>query len=161
MEPEKVQQTGINDGPLIKGEPEINPLIPNRIENFTPYCIVCKQPVPKKRATGRSKDTCGPECHKVLRKYRKYVLESSHCPACYHPSTPEQRREFIAWRKARGDRRESLGRPPVKKIEALRAALSEAVELLMQIDEESGAEKAKYSEPITRFLKLIDTKSAE
>lgn len=161
MEPEQVLRTGIDDGPLMKGEPEINPLIPDGIEKFVPFCIVCRQPVPKKRATGRSKDTCSPECHKVLRKYRKYVLESSHCPACYHPSTPEQRREFIAWRKSRGDRRATLGRPPVKREENLRKALAEAVGLLKAINEEQGGEISAILEPVSRFEKLIDTKAAE
>ena len=145
-------------------EPEqaANPLIPYGIEKFVPSCVVCKQPVPKKRATGRSKDTCGPECHKVLRQYRKFVLESSHCPACYHPSTPEQRRDFIAWRKARGDRRHSVGRPPVRREEALRQALQQTIGLLkshmVNLSEEQISE---ISSVILDSEKLIDTKSAE
>jgi hypothetical protein len=94
--------------------PTVNPLIPDGIDKFVPSCVVCRNPVPAKRATGRSKDTCSPECNKVLRQYRKHVLVSTRCPACYHPSTPEERREFIQWRKWRGDRRERRGRPGKK-----------------------------------------------
>jgi hypothetical protein len=86
-------------------------LIPNGIEGFIPRCVVCGEPVPLKRARGRSKDTCGAECHAVLREYRAWVIRSSRCPACYHPSTPEERADFVAWRKARGDRKAGRGRP--------------------------------------------------
>jgi len=95
-----------------------NPLIPEGIEKFVPSCVVCKAPVPKKRATSRSKDTCSKECQAVLRAYRKFNIESRYCPSCYHPSTPEERKEFRLWRKHRGDLRERPGRPPVKKAEA-------------------------------------------
>lgn len=96
-------------------EEQIKLLIPEGIERFVPSCVVCKSPVPRKRATGRSKDTCGPVCHKVLRMYRDYILRSGHCPACYHPSTPKERAEFIQWRKSRGDRRDKAGRPKINK----------------------------------------------
>jgi len=110
--------------------PRVDPLIPNGIENFVPRCVVCTNPVPAKRATGRSKDTCGPECHKVLRAYRQHVLKSTKCPACYHPSTPAERKEFIAWRKMRGDRRQSVGRPKQNHEDKLRKTLARASGLL-------------------------------
>jgi hypothetical protein len=105
-------------------------LIPNGIENFIPRCIVCTSPVPAKRATSRSKDTCGPECHKVLRAYRKHVLKSTKCPACYHPSTPAERKEFQNWRKARGDRRHSVGRPKQNHEDRLRKILIRITDFL-------------------------------
>lgn len=108
-EPEQVSTNPQNDS-----QPQINPLIPNGIENLTLRCVVCTNEVPKKRARGRSKDTCGTECNKILRDYRKWVIRSSHCPTCYHPSTPEERKLFLQWRKSRGDRREGRGRPPAQ-----------------------------------------------
>ena len=109
-------------------EPDpIAQLIPQGIEAFRPRCIVCTAPVPAKRATSRSKDTCSPACHKVLRMYRQHVLKSSKCPACYHPSTPEERKEFQAWRKMRGDRRQSVGRPKKTNEDRLRQVLTKAI----------------------------------
>ena len=85
--------------------------LPADVSSLVLKCVICSGDVPKKRASGRSKDTCGPYCQKMLRKFRKFIVESSRCPACYHPSTPAERRDFIAWRKARGDRRNKPGRP--------------------------------------------------
>ena len=141
-------------------EPEqaaVETLIPNGIENFVPSCLVCKHPVPKKRATSRSKDTCSAECNKILRKYRQHVLRSSKCPTCYHPSTPQERMEFIQWRRWRGDLREKRGRPPVRKEELLRLALQEAIGLLKQETDPNRL----WAEPIERFEKLVDTNGVE
>ena len=127
MEPEQATTPQTADEPV---SPPVNPLIPEGIENFVPSCVVCRQPVPSRRATGRSKDTCSPACQKVLRKFREYNLKRTRCPACYHPSTPSERQDFIAWRKARGDRREGRGRPPLSREKNLRIALQSAVDLL-------------------------------
>ena len=169
MEPEQVSQ--------------VNPLIPDGIEKFIPSCVVCRQPVSAKRATGRSKDTCSPECNKVLRKYREFCLRKSRCPACYHPSTPAERLDFIAWRKARGDVRAGRGRPKMSQVEALSKALQESIVLLKTnlrilldshcakneegeflretLDEDAQTEVNELKTSITRFEKLIDTKPAE
>lgn len=95
--------------------PEVLALIPNGIENFVPRCIVCTNPVPPKRARGRSKDTCCQTCQIVRQLYRKWVLVSSKCVACFHPSTPAERQNFIEWRKERGEIRRKMGRPTAKK----------------------------------------------
>lgn len=91
--------------------PEVQALIPNGIDKFAPRCVVCTNTVPEKRARGRSKDTCSPPCHAVLRLYRKFVIRTSKCLACYQPSTPEERAEFKRWRQARGDLRLKPGNP--------------------------------------------------
>ncbi len=134
--------------------PEINPLIPNGIENFVPSCIVCRSPVPAKRATGRSKDTCSPECHKVRQAYRKWVIRKSKCPNCYHPSTPEERRDFLRWRKDRGQIREHGGRPPVK----LRQSFAEAVAALRDY---LAPEDADLAARIERLQKVLDSELAK
>lgn len=118
------------------------------IESFVPHCVVCRQAVPPKRASSRSKDTCSKECHAVLRAYRKHMIASRYCVSCYHPSTPAERKEFISWRKARGDRRPTGGRP-WKEIK-LAEALSEAIGLL---NPETGT---LVSSKIAQFKKLID-----
>lgn len=159
-------------------------LLPNGIEGFVPRCVVCGSTVPLKRARGRSKDTCKAECHAVLREYRKFVIYSSRCPTCYHPSTPQERAEFIAWRKARGDRRNGRGRPPrMNREEALALALHEALGTLREqrfeifqshcLLNEDGSPKpetlegsakeyvAQLESQIGRFEKLIDSDSLE
>ena|ERR1700733_10407557 len=91
--------------------PEILTLIPNGIENFCPHCIVCTSPVPASRARGRSKDTCSPACHAVRQLYRRFVVQTSKCIACFHPATPEERADFKEWRKDRGHLRRKTGKP--------------------------------------------------
>lgn len=98
-----------------QSSPEVLALIPNGIENFIPRCIVCTKAVPANRARGRSKDTCSPACHAVRQLYRKWVLQTSKCLACLHPSTPKEREEFRNWRKDRGDVRRKKGRPELTK----------------------------------------------
>lgn len=95
--------------------PEILALIPDGIENFVPRCIVCTAPVPPSRARGRSKDTCSSLCHTVRQMYRKWVVQTSKCLACHHPSTPAERADFNEWRKLRGDLRRKSGRPAIEK----------------------------------------------
>lgn len=133
---------------------EINPLIPDGIENFVPSCIVCRKPVPAKRATGRSKDTCSAECHKVRQAYRKMVIRNSKCPNCYHPSTPEERRDFVRWRKDRGQIREKGGRPPVKLRQSFGEALAALRDYLAPEDADLGA-------LIERLQKVLDTEMAK
>jgi len=177
MEPEQVS----NDQPT-EAQP-VNPLIPEGIENLVLSCVICKGPVPARRASSRSKDTCGAACNQILRKFRKWKLETSHCPACYHPSTPEQRKEFIQWRKWRGDRRDKPGRPKASQEEVLRRMLQETigfikgeVEMILEcntvkdengglnretMDEGAREEVEKLEEMIQRAEKLIDTSSTD
>ena len=96
--------------------PEVAALIPDGIDKFVPHCIVCTKPVPENRARGRSKDTCSPPCHAVRQLYRKFVIQTSKCLACYHPASPAERAEFKEWRKARGDLRRTLGTPRRKPV---------------------------------------------
>lgn len=135
-------------------EPEVNPLIPDGIEKFCPRCIVCTNFVPPKRATSRSKDTCSPECHKVLRAYRKHMINSRYCPACYHPSSPEERRDFIQWRKFRGERAERPGRKkkpqPIELTSELSSAAKEAAEKML--DAYMKDELVLEVEPVTAII---------
>ena len=107
MEPEFESEASVKKSQ----SPEVLALIPDGIEKFIPRCIVCTNLVPSKRRTSRSKSTCSPACLTVLQMFRRHVLTSAKCIACYHPSTPEERIEFKAWRRARGELREKPGRP--------------------------------------------------
>jgi hypothetical protein len=84
------------------------------------HCLVCSKPVPANRARGRNKDSCGPEHAAILRRFKKWNIWARKCPTCYHPSTPEERKLYLQWRRSRGDLREGRGRPK-KTPDALKA----------------------------------------
>jgi hypothetical protein len=126
------------------------------IENFVPSCVVCLDPVPAKRARGRSKDTCGPDCHKVLRKYREYVLRSGHCVSCYHPSTPEERKDYLEWRKHRGDRRANRGRPKKKKDSEVSEISTERLEQLISIVESGARAGVRPEDELIALKELLN-----
>jgi len=106
----------------------LNPLAPDGIENLQPKCTVCCKPVPKQRVSTRTRFTCGPACLKVLQDYKKHVMKMHMCMVCQRPCTPEEKKEFIAFRKHRGERRPSPGRPTTeKKIHAMRDLLRQAI----------------------------------
>jgi hypothetical protein len=88
--------------------PEVLALIPDGIENLVLSCTVCREPLPiSRRAVG---DHAG-ACHKVRVLHRKYAIRLARCISCLHPSTPEERELFKAWRRSRGELREHGGRP--------------------------------------------------
>ena len=86
----------------------VEALIPMGIENFTPSCTVCREPLPSNR---RSIGHHAGACHRVTVMHRRYMLSRGKCPSCLHPSTPEQRVDFKTWRRHRGDVREKEGNP--------------------------------------------------
>lgn len=112
--PKSTEQISTNPQENPQPESYAERILAMGIENFKPRCVVCTLEVPPKRATSRMKDTCSSECHKVLKAFKKFNILRRHCPACYHPSSPEERADFIRWRKSRGDRREKVGRPSKK-----------------------------------------------
>ena len=140
--------------------PQAEPFDPSTL---TLKCVICSAEVPERRARGRSKDTCSPECHAKLRKFRKWVLVSSRCPSCYHPSTPAERKEFLLWRKHRGDRQENRGRPAITRHERVKLALVRAIELLRAAqnhiviaDAGPSIFAAEIRTQVEEFEKLID-----
>jgi hypothetical protein len=93
--------------------PEVLALIPEGIENLTLSCTVCRGPLPSSRRTVG--DHAG-ACHKVRTLFRRYQIKLKHCIACLHPSTPAEREEFKAWRRARGQLRATGGRPAKSRV---------------------------------------------
>jgi hypothetical protein len=89
--------------------PEILALIPDGIEKLTLRCVVCGEGLPSSRRTVG--DHAG-ACHKVRVLHRRFRIQQAKCIACLHPSTPEERAEFKAWRRARGDIALRGGRQP-------------------------------------------------
>jgi predicted nucleic acid-binding Zn ribbon protein len=92
------------------------------------HCTVCQKPISAERAS-RQSTVCGEKCKNKLAAIRAEQRRGRKCTVCLHPSTPEERELFRAWRAERGDitRAVPLSRDrslPNKNI--LRKALREA-----------------------------------
>lgn len=96
--------------------PEVLALIPEGIENFIPHCVVCTAELSGRRRKNSRRPYCSQPCHAVWMLYKKYLIYSSKCISCWHPSTPAERLLFREWRKAQGKLRRVKGRPKVEKL---------------------------------------------
>ena len=86
--------------------------MPGKKTSSTLFCLVCRGEIPPDRLRHNAPVTCGnAACAKELRKRRTAILELNKCRFCGKPSSPEERREFNAWRKARGDKKKRGRRP--------------------------------------------------
>ncbi len=126
------------------------------IGKFAPRCTRCAGPIPQARATVRTRYTCSPECALVLKAAALLRRASRKCPLCLHPFTPKEREEFREWRRHRGDLGVNpVGKPPVKRVRLLEAALREAVET-MEASPSMGT--AWWEDKISQFKNLLDAK---
>lgn len=130
--------TGIDEGPLLPRQRMRNvqvegtvyrvpKMTQDELAAFVPRCMVCGDPLNARRARAR-KETCEKtECGIALRQFRRAVVESRKCPACYHPSSPAEREDYKQWRKDRGQMQRRRGNPhgtkPKTAAELLEAAL--------------------------------------
>lgn len=67
------------------------------LEHF--YCVVCGGLIPSERVIRKSV-TCTEQHAKVLKLERRRLRDVSRCRLCNRPSSPEERADFAAWRKA-------------------------------------------------------------
>lgn len=67
------------------------------------FCVVCAKPIPAERVI-RKAVTCSALHAKILKLERRRLRDLNRCRACNRPSTPEERADFVAWRKARGSK---------------------------------------------------------
>lgn len=138
-----------------------DPLSP---ENLQPKCTVCTNPVPKQRVSTRTRFTCGPACLKVLQEHKKHMMKMHMCMVCQRPCTPEEKKEFIAFRKHRGEVRLGPGRPTTEqKVQKIKDALRQAIKFLEE--EIAGSLNDGYDGDIDGFLEqtkiLLDGKAAK
>lgn len=117
-------------------------------------CAVCRGPLPAKRAYARTRYTCSPECRNALRAFQKLVVDAKYCHVCMRPSTPEERDEFKAFRRSKGQLKGERGRPPVKRTKLLEDALREAMEAILQLL--SGDDSPFYKFKLDNFQILLD-----
>ncbi len=135
-------------------------LLPEGVDKLKPRCVICTTEVPAKRARGAYRETCSTACHNIWKEWKAYNLALRVCPNCYHPNTPAERKDFHAWRKARGMVLDPV-RPPTKRIEALERALLEALEYMREAEGRIinfGSDMHKFDGLIPRLQKVIDTK---
>jgi hypothetical protein len=130
------------------------PQIPE-IETFVPRCQVCGIEVPLKRRNRRNGNSCTVEHAAILRGWKKWLIKTSVCLTCYHPSTPQEREDFKRWRRDRGMLHETAGKPPVKRVAALTEALQEAVGMLSEAAPELATVDQRET-AIKKFKKLLD-----
>ena len=101
---------------------------------FRPSCVICRNPVPEKRSHGRYRETCSPECLTTWRRFRAYIIASTRCPSCYHPSTPDEREDFRKWRRFRGELHSKSGRPAATVAQKLRRLVATVIPELQKTD---------------------------
>lgn len=138
---------------------------PVDLDTFLPNCAACPKQVPLRRIMGRdairTRHTCSAACEKIVREADKLRTSKKMCRNCRHPSSPEERKDFIAWRKSRGDLQQRAGNPerwPQTKGSriALARGLREALEFLK--------EEATFKQEVASFVEsmkiLIDEGAA-
>ena len=131
-------------------------LVPDGVEALVSKCVVCSNPIPKGRANIKTRYTCKPACALAMKAKTLQLRQLRECVACRHPSTPKEREEFEQWRRHRGDLGVNpVGKPPVKRVKLLEAALREAVEA-MEASPSMGT--AWWEEKISLFKNLLDAK---
>lgn len=69
------------------------------------FCVMCKNEVPVERLKRRS-ITCTDACSKARTRHLHRRVDRKKCRYCMQPSTPEERADFKAWRKARAAAKE-------------------------------------------------------
>lgn len=85
--------------PETAAEPEA---APEDLETL--HCTICGSPIPEARSR-RQTATCSEKCKNRLDVIRAHQRAAKKCPACLHPSTPQEREQFRIWRAERGDLR--------------------------------------------------------
>jgi len=61
-------------------------------------CVVCTTPIPETRKWDAI--TCSKECTKIRKDYGRSRVDEKQCRYCQRPSTPEERDNYMAWRRA-------------------------------------------------------------
>jgi len=61
-------------------------------------CVVCTNPIPPERKWDSV--TCSKECTKIRKDFGRSRKDQVQCRYCLRPSTPEERAQFQAWRRA-------------------------------------------------------------
>lgn len=127
--------------------------------NFVPRCEVCTDTIPMRRLMGqdaiRTRHTCNAAHERILRNSIKALREARMCPNCKHPSTPEERKEFIQWRKKRGDLRQNPGNPWSKSV-GVRLELAAGLRKAMELLKEEAAFKPEVRQFLDEMTNLID-----
>lgn len=100
---------------------------------FHPKCAYCGMEIDAERMR-RRKRTCCDEHTKLYAQYKRYQQSMIRCPSCYRPSTPEQRKDFKAWRKSRGELLQAAfkGRPSKTREKQMELQINEFISSLLE-----------------------------
>lgn len=63
------------------------------------YCTIDREPIPPERQA-RNAVTCSEECKKKLKRIRRERVKGRKCKQCGHPSSQEERKAFLQWRRS-------------------------------------------------------------
>ena len=73
------------------------------MKELTFHCVMCGDAISPDRVT-RKAVTCSEAHARDLKNARRILRDMTRCRLCNRPSTPEERKEFTAWRKERNKR---------------------------------------------------------
>lgn len=62
------------------------------------HCIVCRQGIPLERIV-KGASTCSKDCKIMLKKIRRAVVDERRCRFCHRPSTVDERRAWLNFRR--------------------------------------------------------------
>jgi hypothetical protein len=105
------------------------------LDAFSPKCAACGDPVSRDRVKGRKKTCAKPECARMMAQFKRHIQLLTKCPACYRPSTPEERKLYKAWRNSRGEVLSTVmrGRPSKKRERIVEDAAKETLSILQRL----------------------------
>ena len=141
-------------------------VMPVDLDTFLPNCAACPKQVPLRRIMGRdairTRHTCSAACEKIVREADRLRTSKKMCRNCRHPSTPEERKEFIAWRKSRGDLREKVGKPERwPETKGARIRLTQGLRKAVDLLKEEAAFKPEVAQFVEEMQILVDGGAAD
>lgn len=85
------------------------------LKRYKTFCVLCTRRIPRKRQRRRA-ITCSAEHQKRLTAMRKVERDHRQCSVCGRPSTPDERRQFRAFRSSDVQDRQPKNRKAQKGI---------------------------------------------
>lgn len=131
------------------------------IEKLVPGCEVCRGDIPMRRLSGRNaintRHTCSARCETVRKQHMRWLSSTRMCLNCKHPSTPKEREEFKAWRKARGDVwPDGQPKPTYAKTRGRRTELYGGLTRAMEMLKEEAAFKPEVATFLEEMKIIVD-----
>lgn len=82
------------------------------------FCVVDRKEIPAERINrGKGAVTCSKVCGSRLNAIRRARADQKKCRHCGAPSDAAERKEFLKWRRSRGEKKAGRGRPEGSRAE--------------------------------------------